>query len=127
MASVAGLRCTVSGYELYNAGAARTLKKGVVRVPCLVFGFYPDQDAGQTSPSWGVSQPPPKRRPGPRDARKIGLRSPRGRLAAVCKQAWSAAPHMDEPRLPETLAMGGKTSGETPHCFARRATRRGFG
>src|SRR6266446_4774017 len=100
-----------------------------LRVPCLVLvlGFDPDQDAGLTSPSWGVSQPPPKRRPGPREARKIGLRSPRGCPAAACKQAWRAAPHMDEPRLPEVFAMGGKASGETPHCFARSATRRGFG
>src|SRR6266850_3080097 len=110
-------------------GRDRDLEDAVVHVPCsvLVFGFYPDQRAAQTSQTWGVSQPPPKRRPGPREARKIGLRSPRGCLAAACKQACRAAPHMDEPRLPEVFAMGGKASGETPHCFARRATRRGFG
>src|SRR5882724_3986076 len=33
-----------------------------------------------------MSQPPPKRRPGPRDARKIGLRSLRGCLAAACNR-----------------------------------------
>src|SRR5207247_9736523 len=39
----------------------------------------------------------------------------------------SDLPHVDEPRLPETRATGGKVFGETPHCFARSATRRGFG
>src|SRR6267143_2849623 len=93
--------------------------------PPGVTGVFGAQE--QTSQSRGVSQPPPKRRPGPRAARKIGLRSPGACFEAVSKQACSAAPHVEEPRLPEVFAMGGKAPGETPYRFARRATRRGFG
>src|SRR5207247_7640085 len=51
-------------------------------------------------------------------------RSTRDWSSDVCA---SDLPHVDEPRLPETRATGGKVFGETPHCFARSATRRGFG
>src|SRR5712691_11292764 len=77
--------------------------------------------------SRGVSQPPPNKSPGPSEARKIGRPFPRPCLEAFCKAACRAAPHVDEPRLPEVLATGGKASGETSHCFASSATRRGFG
>ena len=83
--------------------------------------------AGRTAQSWGISQPPPKSRPGPSEARKIGRRAPRGCLEALRKASCNAPPHVDEPRFPETRAMGGKVLGDTPHCFARRATKRGFG
>ena len=36
-----------------------------------------------------------------------------------------AAPHVDEPRLPDTRAIGGKVLGETPQCFTSKAKRRG--
>src|SRR5216683_2990954 len=91
------------------------------------FGFYFDHYAGETAQSWGVSQPPPNRRPGPSEARKIGRRSWRGCFEAFRKASCRAAPHVDEPRLPETRAIGGKVLGETPHCLASRVTRRGFG
>ncbi len=42
-----------------------------------------DQEVGQTAQSWGVSQPPPKRRPGPSEARKMGRRSWRACFAAL--------------------------------------------
>jgi len=90
-------------------------------------GWPPNSRAARTAQSWGISQPPPKRRPGPSEARKIGRRAPRGCFEALRKASCNAPPHVDDPRFPETRAMGGKVLGETPHCFARRATRRGFG
>src|SRR6267142_1140736 len=93
----------------------------------FVFDFHVDRNVGKTFQSCGVSQPPPNKRPGPSEARKIGRRSWRACFEALRKVSCSAAPHVDEPRLPETWATGGKVLGETPHCLASRATRRGFG
>ena len=44
MASVAGMRCAGSEYELYNTYATGTLKMqlSVFRVSCFVFGFHHD-------------------------------------------------------------------------------------
>src|SRR5229473_5065128 len=91
------------------------------------FGFCAAHDVRGTAQSWGVSQPPPNKSPGPSEARKIGRRSWRDCVAAFRKVSCSAAPHVDEPRLPETRATAGKVLKETPHCLASRATRRGFG
>src|SRR5260370_22134615 len=99
--------------ELYNANAARA----VIQFSTML----------RLMGKQGVSQPPPKRRPGPSDARKMGLRSATASFEAACKAACRAAPHVEEPRLPEVRAIGGKASGDTPKCFASRASRRGFG
>src|SRR5712692_10674752 len=84
--------------ELYNANAARAVIQfsTILALMC----------------QQGVSQPPPKRRPGPSEARKMGLRSARASFEAACKAACRAAPHVEEPRLPEVRALGGKASGE---------------
>ena len=47
-----------------------------------------------------ASQPPPKSRPGPSDARKIGGFSRLSSLRAATSNSWSAAPQVEEPRLP---------------------------
>src|ERR1700687_3831112 len=57
------------------------------------------------------SQPPPKSRPGPSEARKIGLRAATGQAQNICRAAWRAAPQVEEPRLPAVRAMGGNASG----------------
>src|SRR5436190_1167242 len=113
------LKYLVLVWELWLIVSGRWVPQGI--------GFDRDDAAGRTAPSWGISQPPPKSRPGPSEARKIGRRAPRGCLEALRKASCNAPPHVDEPRFPETRAMGGKVLRETPHCLARRATRRGFG
>src|SRR5258708_39286620 len=93
----------------------------------ICLGFCAAHDVRGTAQSWEVSQPPPYRRPGPSEARKIGRRSWRACFEALRKASCRAAPHVDEPRLPDTRATGGKVLKQTPHCLASRATRRGFG
>src|SRR5882762_7753603 len=74
----------------------------------VVLDFRVDREVGQTAQSCGVSQPPPNKRPGPSEARKIGRRSWRAFFEALRKASCRAAPHVDEPRLPDTWATGGK-------------------
>ncbi len=77
--------------------------------------------------SAAASQVPPKIRPGPSDARKIGLRAARGQALNICRAACRAAPHVEEPRLPAVRAMGGNASAGTPVTLARSESRRGLG
>src|SRR5260370_13875106 len=78
-------------------------------------------------PFWrGVSQPPPNKRPGPSEARKIGRRSWRGCFEAFRKAACRGAPQGGGPRVPGVLAPAGKVLWETPPRFWSRVTRRGF-
>src|SRR5271154_4977234 len=77
--------------------------------------------------NYGVIHPPPNNRPGPSDAKKMGLR-----LSAVCCAATESArcnavPHVEDPRLPDARATSGKSASGTPHCRATSAMSRGFG
>jgi hypothetical protein len=75
--------------------------------------------------SQAASHVPPNNRPGPSEARKIGLGL--SCAQAFCSALCSAAPHVEEPRFPEVRAMGGNVSGGTPVILASRESRRGFG